>query len=752
MATTINGSTTTQYWTFKLVATEGAVNVAANTSPLTVDLYIGRHTVGSYMYAPTITGNVSVTGAGSKSFTFDVSYQIDIAAGGWYKIGSVSFPSVPHDADGSKTVTVSASFTNNIKPASGSASGTVKLTTIARASQPSCIKPYPNHQEDVGEFGDTITIYTNAADSSFEHAVYYEWGKTKKVITPVVFASTTWQIPETFMNDIPNATSGSGLIHVDTYASDGNTLIGSKYCGFTATVPAEVKPELSVKLEDITGVDDIYGSPVKGLSKIKVIPTVTLGYKSPIDYCSITIDGVKYEPDPSTDMVVTTGALQKAGSSPVTVTVRDTRGRTDTWTYTMNVQDYTPPRVVVLDVRRTDESMVENDQGTHATVTFTTAVSSMNSKNTATYKLEYKKTTESEDDYQEIDISELNNNFNVMNHAVVFPADVSSSYDVRLTVTDRHDSAVRTTSVSTAFSLMDWHASGTGLRFGGVAELENTLQNDLSLRQAGNRYAFSTPGIANEEGLVCVARITITAANADTPIAFVLSRRQEAAPMTVYVTLKNASMTTSSVSSIRYEGENYGAFLHQFDTLTWDLYVGKGSAWDTITLQDWYTSKSMESRVKVTFPGGLVDAVPTPFWRATPLVARSILDCFMPVGYVLTLYDDQAERMDPNVMYPGTTWVRLEETFLWATGANGEIGQTGGEKTHTLTVSEIPSHNHGSYYSGTAGVDTGGEAYKYAWYLDSGNKMTYGTFSRGGGAAHNNMPPYTQVSMWRRTA
>lgn len=95
----------------------------------------------------------------------------------------------------------------------------------------------------------------------------------------------------------------------------------------------------------------------------------------------------------------------------------------------------------------------------------------------------------------------------------------------------------------------------------------------------------------------------------------------------------------------------------------------------------------------------------------------------------------------------GGTWTRIENQFLWGCDETGIIGQTGGSKTVTLTVDQIPSHSHGSVYSQHA------EGTKsYAWYATSGDKIAYGAVATGNGAAHNNMPPYIQVSIWRRIA
>lgn len=648
-----------------------------------------------------------------------------------------------HTVNGSLTLNFSISQEFNILWDRGvintiSWSFSAVVDRIPRASQPSLVT-WPETTNDVGDFGETFSIHMNRVASVFTHTVRYEYGNRSGVIATGVATGTTWAVPMEFIADIPNATSASGRIYVDTY--EGNTLIGTKYTGFTVEVPASVKPSCGLTLEDVTDTDGLYGSPVKSLSRIKATVKATTAYGSPIKSYTISIDGASYS-----RAEVTTDFLRNAGTSRVTATVKDSRGRVGTTYYDMNVQDYTAPVIPELIVRRCNADGTENDQGEHSQTIFSAALTSLNSKNTAAYTLRYKKTGASA--WTEIALTALNNKYTVTDHVVVFPADGNSSYDVEIVAHDSHSTTTRVTSLSTAFTLMNWGANGTSMGIGKVAEAANTLEVGLnshfygSMQQEGNRYAFSSPGVAGTGGFVLMAQIQVTAANADTPITFVFTRRQAVAPMTVHLRLNNPTATTSSLASIRYEGENYGAFAYAEDDLLWNLYVLKGSNYDTITLQDWHTSKTMDSRVKVTFPGELVDEVPLPYYRATPAPIESLLDYVYPVGSIYLSYS----HVSPAELFGGT-WARIENAFLWAVDPNGAIGQTGGSETHTLTVDELPAHSHGSVYSQHA---TGTK--DKAWYTTSGSSVAYGAVSTGGGAAHNNMPPYIQVSVWRRTA
>ena len=104
---------------------------------------------------------------------------------------------------------------------------------------------------------------------------------------------------------------------------------------------------------------------------------------------------------------------------------------------------------------------------------------------------------------------------------------------------------------------------------------------------------------------------------------------------------------------------------------------------------------------------------------------------------------------NPSTILGFGTWERLKGKVCLGldeddTNMNA-IGKTGGEKTHTLTINEMPSHKH--QVANTTNSGSNGWAMTGNW----NETGAFDTSATGGGQPHNNMQPYQVVGyMWIR--
>lgn len=142
--------------------------------------------------------------------------------------------------------------------------------------------------------------------------------------------------------------------------------------------------------------------------------------------------------------------------------------------------------------------------------------------------------------------------------------------------------------------------------------------------------------------------------------------------------------------------------------------------------------------------------------KYTPETLKAtILDIFYPVG---TIYHATDSAFDPNDTWGGT-WERIQDQFLLAAGTTYTGGSTGGEAAHKLTTQELPSHTHTMYVnndnSSSSWVPTAGTCLVKPDYVTTSTKNYSASLAQNGAGldrAHNNMPPYLAVYVWKRTA
>lgn len=116
-----------------------------------------------------------------------------------------------------------------------------------------------------------------------------------------------------------------------------------------------------------------------------------------------------------------------------------------------------------------------------------------------------------------------------------------------------------------------------------------------------------------------------------------------------------------------------------------------------------------------------------------------------PVGAIYLSVTDA----NPAALFGGT-WERIGGRFLLGADSTYAAGSTGGEAANTLTIDEMPKHNHGLDNYNSAGNATPFLTVQHQDKVGYGGNVQ--TMYADGSRAHNNLPPYLAVYMWKRTA
>ena len=169
----------------------------------------------------------------------------------------------------------------------------------------------------------------------------------------------------------------------------------------------------------------------------------------------------------------------------------------------------------------------------------------------------------------------------------------------------------------------------------------------------------------------------------------------------------------------------------------------------TITQKPYVTINNVNYEVQDGIYTGGTDLNAQTFNTMQSNIEQAINSIY-PVGSII-IRDDSQDMSN----FMGFTWEKVfaGRVLVGLDTSQTEfntIGKTGGEKTHTLTVSEIPKHIH-DFSVGNNPTTDANFSYPASAYVGTNPKML-GTETTGGGNAHNNLQPYQVVAYWKRIA
>lgn len=337
------------YMRARLETWESDVSTANNTSKVNARIKVWRtNSWSGQTYSSSVRRVITIDGTNVCDWTGEISHYVSY---GEIEVASGS-KTVTHNNDGSKSVGVSCSLTDNISVYfSGSGSLTMGLTTIARASEPTLSASTFN-------IGDTITINTNRKSSSFTHTITLTFGSYTYTVGTGVGTSVslnTANIASSLYAQIPSATSGTGSITCTTY--NGSTSIGSKSVSFTAkAVETDAKPTFSnFTYQDtnstITAITGNNQYLVQGKSNLRVIISsankAVAKYSATMSAYNASISGLSASANYSTsdlNIDFSSNAFT-AGTQALSVRATDSRGYSTSVSKNVNVLAYAAPVV-----------------------------------------------------------------------------------------------------------------------------------------------------------------------------------------------------------------------------------------------------------------------------------------------------------------------------------------------------------------------------------------------------------------------
>lgn len=130
------------------------------------------------------------------------------------------------------------------------------------------------------------------------------------------------------------------------------------------------------------------------------------------------------------------------------------------------------------------------------------------------------------------------------------------------------------------------------------------------------------------------------------------------------------------------------------------------------------------------------------------MLASAVLNTLLPVGIVVTF----GVATNPATLFGVGTWTAIQGRVIVGIDGTTEfatLDQTGGEKTHTMTLAELVAHTHTMTFNKTGGAGAGATPESLA---QNATPSSINTGSAGSTTPFNVLQPYIVKYVWQRTA
>lgn len=429
------------------------------------------------------------------STVHDASHTVSCGSGQTVGIAD-GYTTVSHNADGSKSISVSASFscdnTSYYAPRTGSCSGSLTLTTIPRASSISIDSPSI-------ECGNTININGSSASKNFTHKIYATWnGKTSELVT-IASGTTTpsfsYTIPTAWEKDLPNSTSGIATFTLETFS--GSNSVGSKSVNATIKVRSGIVPSIgTISISDTNSICTGIGQYVQSQSRLKVSIATSGAQGSTVTSVSTKFEGQTYN-----SSSFTTGTVQGSGTLSYVITVTDSRGRTASKSGSVTVSAYSSPSLTNVTAKRANSSyVVDEASGTYALLHFKVGFTSLTGNNATSFYIQYRASGAS----SWTKINSWDNNYTLEQDykAGNLFTSTTSTYEIAFGVKDSFmsDYSWKVVTVTPTYTLINFGKDGKSLTFFGQdGNSANTLtiNGDLAINSVKENTSSTKLLVAN---------------------------------------------------------------------------------------------------------------------------------------------------------------------------------------------------------------------------------------------------------------